>query len=222
MRANITSLLKNEAYVGTYVFGRTDTRIGLKKGIKTCPSTWVRVPDAFEPIIPKALFVRAQRRFAKGTLNRSDEYFLKPLRALYEREGYLSSGLIKAGRLDRARIVSDIDLALDSSEVSIRKLCAAAGVSHHSLAQLLAGRRVDPQSVLNVVSGLELLRRQRRGKLDADQDALAQLRNLVRRTGNQRRAAEQLGISRPLVSRILSGKRAPSAVVVDRLKSLTE
>jgi hypothetical protein len=135
---------------------------------------------------------------------------------------YLSSGLIEAGGIDRAKIVADIELALNSSEVSIRELCAAAGVSHHSLASLRARQRVDAQTVLNVALGLELVRRQRRGKLDADQDALAQLREFVHQTGNQSRAAERLGVSRQLVSRMLGGKRSLSAAMVGRLKSLIE
>jgi transcriptional regulator with XRE-family HTH domain len=142
------------------------------------------------------------------------------LRASTELQVYLISGLITAGRIDRVKIIADVDQAVDSSEISIRELCVAAGVSHHTLARLRAGQRVGPKSALNVASGLELLRRQRRAQLDADQCALTQLRELVRWTGNQSRAAEQLGVSRQLISRILDGKRSLSAAMVDRLSSL--
>lgn len=218
-RANVVSTLKNEAYVGTLVFGRTDTRIGRKTGIKTCPTTWVRVPNAFEAIVPRALFRRAQQRFARGVLIRSDEPFLRSMRTLDKGEGYLSSGPITSGRIDRATIADGVNQALNRSEISLRELCVAAGVSHHSLARLRAGQRIGPRSAFNVASGLDLLTRQRRASLDASQFALTQLRELVRWTGSQSRAAEQLGVSRPLISRILGGKRSLSPAVVNRLEA---
>jgi DNA invertase Pin-like site-specific DNA recombinase len=218
-RTNVVSLLQNEAYIGTLVFGRTDTRIGRKTGIKTCPTTWVRVPNAFEAIISGALFRRAQRRFTRGVLVRSDEPFLRSMQARDKSMDCMSSGPIVSGRIDRAKLAAEVNHALDAGEISTRELCVAAGVSHHSVERLRSGQRIGPPSAFAIASGLMVLSRQRRGRQEKDQRALYQLRNLVHWAGSQRRAAHLLGVSRPLVSRMLDGKRSLSVAVFNRLQS---
>jgi DNA invertase Pin-like site-specific DNA recombinase len=218
--ANLTSILRNEAYIGALVFGRTDTRIGRKVGIKTCPTTWVRVPNAFEAIVPELLFRRAQNRFAKGVLVRSDKPYLSSMRALERYADGSGPRAVTGGRIDRAKLAGDVDRALAANEISIRELCVAAGVSHHTVERLRGGKRIGPRSALGVASGLATLREERRGRLDRDQLAANQLRDLVRWTGSQALAADLLGVSRPFVSRILAGRRSLSLTAFDRLQSL--
>ncbi len=219
-RANVVSLLQNEAYSGTLVFGRTDTRIGRKTGVKTCPTTWVRVPNAFEAIVSRTLFRRAQQRFTRGVLVRRDKPFLRSMRALDKPAECLGSGPIANGRIDRAKLAAEVDRALVANEISVRELCVAAGVSHHSVERLRGGERIGPRSAFAVASALTVLSRKRRGRLDNDRHAVNQLRDWVRSTGSQGRAADLLGVSRPFVSRILAGKRSLSSAVFNRLQSL--
>lgn len=91
----VKHVLQNEAYIGNTVYGRSTSRL---KG-KRCavpPDQWVRCEGILPSIVPKKAFAQAHARMANMERARTDDYFLKPLRALFEREGYLSAAMIDA------------------------------------------------------------------------------------------------------------------------------
>jgi len=84
--------------MGAQVWGKTSEFLGAPS--KPRPrEEWVVCPDAFEPIIGKELFDRAQTIFANYTHNLSDEEFLARLRAVLDRHGKLTAKMVDKSRL---------------------------------------------------------------------------------------------------------------------------
>jgi len=91
----IRYLLQNENYIGTNVYNRQSNK--LKGGqVRNPPSEWIRRENAFAPIIEKAVFEEAQRRFRdrRERWGLSNEEMLKRLRILRHRSGGLSKRII--------------------------------------------------------------------------------------------------------------------------------
>jgi DNA invertase Pin-like site-specific DNA recombinase len=77
--SSIVSILKNELYVGTMVYNRTASR--LQARTRDNPrDMWIRTEDAFDPVVDKDIFYRAQK-----ILERQEE----EKRRLYSREDML-------------------------------------------------------------------------------------------------------------------------------------
>jgi DNA invertase Pin-like site-specific DNA recombinase len=91
----IASLLRNEKYVGTIVYNRTRKALG-GGCFPNSPEEWIRVPGAFEPIVPQALFDEAQSIFSARVTDFARPELLRRLRELLEREGRITHELIKA------------------------------------------------------------------------------------------------------------------------------
>ncbi len=92
--ARVRQILEREQYIGTTVYGQTSVHLG--KRCNEPKAAWIRVEGTHEPIVPKRTFLRAQKRMESGRWARTDAHFLLPLKALYEREGFLSPALINA------------------------------------------------------------------------------------------------------------------------------
>jgi DNA invertase Pin-like site-specific DNA recombinase len=91
-------LLQNVNYVGMQVWGRTTAL--LSTPAKRLPvQKWHVRANAFKPIIPKELFLRAQQTFADVTCRLTDEQMLERLKLVLEREGRLTSTVIDKSRL---------------------------------------------------------------------------------------------------------------------------
>lgn len=92
----VRSILKNEAYAGTMVIGKSRYVLGAfeKKG----RSEWIRAPGAFEPVIGRRLFAAAQARFRVARQWASDVELLDELRAALAVHGRLSADIIDADR----------------------------------------------------------------------------------------------------------------------------
>jgi Recombinase len=76
----IRILLQDPHYIGMQVWGRT-TQF-LSSPVKRLPlDQWAICPNAFEPIVPHELFLRAQQVFANFTIRLSDEQLLERLAA---------------------------------------------------------------------------------------------------------------------------------------------
>jgi DNA invertase Pin-like site-specific DNA recombinase len=91
---SVRTVLTNEAYIGNLVYGRRTCR--LKTIVRNPPETWVRYENALPPIVPFRLFERVRRRMFQIKRSRTDDYFLRPLKALYQREGYLTEVMMEA------------------------------------------------------------------------------------------------------------------------------
>lgn len=88
-------LLQNDNYVGTNRYNRHSCRLRTVRK-ENPPSDWIEKEDAFEPVVDKAIFAKAQqmlddRRHCWGV---SDEEMLKRLRVLLHRRGRLSRDVI--------------------------------------------------------------------------------------------------------------------------------
>jgi len=94
-RQRVHSLLSNEKYTGTLVFGRTRQDM---EGhvIYTAPATWIRYENAFEPLVDRDLFLAARARLNGYQKQATDEELLDALRALLHEHHYLNSRLINS------------------------------------------------------------------------------------------------------------------------------
>ncbi|WP_374657395.1 recombinase family protein [Phenylobacterium sp.] len=87
----VQRVLRCEAYVGTYVYGRV--RYSLGRASKMAPQDWKRVENAFPPIIERAVFDLANR-LLDARRRRTDAELLDDLRELLVQEGRLDADLI--------------------------------------------------------------------------------------------------------------------------------
>lgn len=90
----VRTVLTNEKYIGTGVFGRTSRKLK-GKHVRYPPEQWLRVEGAFEGIVPRELFDEAQA-ITDAHLSRrwSDEKMLTALSALLARTGRLNSRVV--------------------------------------------------------------------------------------------------------------------------------
>ena len=89
----ILKVLTNEAYIGNIVFNRMSYKLQ-QKAIKNPPDMWIRREHALPPIIPPAIFAKAQEIIADRRQAVTDQEVLDRLAALRSRKGHLSSKLI--------------------------------------------------------------------------------------------------------------------------------
>lgn len=91
----IRRVLRSETYIGNLVYGRSSQML---KGrtLKKPPETWTRVEGAYKGIISKSIFAAAQRRMKEIARRLGEDDYLPRLKALFEREGYLTPSLINA------------------------------------------------------------------------------------------------------------------------------
>lgn len=94
----VTRVLRHAAYMGMQVWGRTSTILSSPK-IQTPPQEWATCTSAFEPIIGRDIFERAQRVFARFTHNLTNEALLEQLGTVLKEHGRLSAGIIGRSQL---------------------------------------------------------------------------------------------------------------------------
>lgn len=93
----IRNILSNEKYVGTSLFNRTSRRLNSKPR-RNPVAEWVRSPGAFEPIISKDQFQKAQLRLKDNARAYTGNELLDSLSALWCREGKLSAAIIDSSQ----------------------------------------------------------------------------------------------------------------------------
>lgn len=91
---NIFKLLKNRSYIGELVFNRTSQRL-LSKRRPNPRSEWIVKEGAYEPILERGIFERAQRILAHSW-SYTDGELLNYLTAALCVHGRLTSGIIRA------------------------------------------------------------------------------------------------------------------------------
>ncbi|WP_413708733.1 recombinase family protein [Rhizobium sp. Rhizsp82] len=93
--AVIERILTNEKYIGNSVWGRTSSTLRQPRRARSLPD-WVRCDGAFDAIVTRALFEKAQARLAERTLESSDDAMLAHLETVLRRAGKLTAGTINA------------------------------------------------------------------------------------------------------------------------------
>jgi DNA invertase Pin-like site-specific DNA recombinase len=91
--SKVSRILKNEIYVGNYVWNKTSIRLGANL-IRNRPEEWLRSKCAFKAIVDKSLFEGAQEIMRQRLHRPSEEEKLEPLHRLLRKHGYLSTRLI--------------------------------------------------------------------------------------------------------------------------------
>jgi DNA invertase Pin-like site-specific DNA recombinase len=95
-KGSIYCILKNEKYMGSNVWGKTNKPLGAYTR-RVPPNEWAIKPDAFFPLVTPGQFSRVQRlmRTRNNKIRKPDNYFLKEMRKILAREGKLSQKLLK-------------------------------------------------------------------------------------------------------------------------------
>jgi hypothetical protein len=123
---------------------------------------------------------------------------------------------------DRKRIARDIEEVLAAHRISDRTLWSRAGVSHHTLADLRKGWRVTELSLLSLAQAAEELR-QEALVIEAERGHwLEEIRKLVAEAGSIARLAEQLGVSRQYLGRVMRGEKSVTNELVNRLRAKSD
>jgi hypothetical protein len=91
----VDRILRNPRYAGCSVYGKSTARLGMPR-TRIPPQFWTRTPGVWTPIVDMAIFRLAERRFASQPRNKPDEQLLDELRALIQKNGYLTGPLLKS------------------------------------------------------------------------------------------------------------------------------
>ena len=90
--------LQDPRYIGIQIWGLTTAPLSSR--VKRVPfQQWEICPNAFQPIISKELFIRAQQTFANLTCRLTDDQMLERLRQTLKAYGQLSARIIDESRL---------------------------------------------------------------------------------------------------------------------------
>ncbi|GBQ56949.1 recombinase family protein [Komagataeibacter swingsii] len=92
-RGTVHQILINEKYIGHNVWARTSFRLR-RAHIRNDPEKWVRINDAFAPIVDRNIFLRARAMIDARSERLSDEAMLDVLRLILEGHGQLSAIII--------------------------------------------------------------------------------------------------------------------------------
>jgi len=94
----VQHVLTSPRYAGVAVVGRSRRRMR-SNHIEYVPAQdWVRVPDAFEPLVSLRIFEAAQTRFRQNAKPMTDKEMLDGLSRVLKRRGSLTGSIINAAR----------------------------------------------------------------------------------------------------------------------------
>jgi hypothetical protein len=88
-------LLRNEAYIGTYIYNRDTEKLGAKR-THNPQELWIRSEGALEPIVRRDVFLRARKAMEERHICISEEEMLRRLRKVLMKKGALSKTIIEA------------------------------------------------------------------------------------------------------------------------------
>ncbi|TGQ52320.1 recombinase family protein [Mesorhizobium sp. M1C.F.Ca.ET.193.01.1.1] len=96
-RETVRGVLTNEKYIGNNVWNRRSRKLKAKAADNP-PEQWVRAEGAFEPIVDRKLFERAQRihKTLYSRMSMSNGEMLAALKKVLARQGVLSTSIIDA------------------------------------------------------------------------------------------------------------------------------
>lgn len=92
-RGSVHQVLTNEKYIGNNVYHRTSCKLKLRR-IKNAPDKWVRMEGAWESVVDRSLFYRAQGIILERSKKYSNDEMLETLRGVLASHGRISGILI--------------------------------------------------------------------------------------------------------------------------------
>jgi DNA invertase Pin-like site-specific DNA recombinase len=92
-RGTVHEVLTNEKYIGNNVFNRISYKLK-KRRVVNEPDMWVRADGVFEGIVDPSLYYTAQGMIRERSRKFSNDEMLQKLRALHDRQGWLSGMVI--------------------------------------------------------------------------------------------------------------------------------
>lgn len=92
-RGTVHEVLTNEKYIGNNVFNRVSYKLKKRRVINE-PDMWVRADGVFESIVDPSLYYTAQGMIRERSRKFSNDEMLQKLRALHDRQGWLSGMVI--------------------------------------------------------------------------------------------------------------------------------
>jgi DNA invertase Pin-like site-specific DNA recombinase len=92
-RATVCAVLRNPKYMGSNVYNRRSFKLRRKR-VRNPPEMWIARADAFESVVSKNVFERAQFLIAERSRRYSDDELLAFLRMLLRQRGILSGFII--------------------------------------------------------------------------------------------------------------------------------
>lgn len=91
----IGALLRNEAYIGNFIYNRDTEKLGAKR-THNPRELWIRSEGTIEPIIERDVFLRAKKTMEERRVCITEEAMLVRLRKVLMKKGELSATIIDA------------------------------------------------------------------------------------------------------------------------------
>jgi hypothetical protein len=92
-RGTVHQVLTNEKYIGNSLYHRTSCKLK-QRHVRNPPEAWLRVENAFSPVVDAALFDRAREIILSRARRFADDELVALLRELHVQHGRLSGILI--------------------------------------------------------------------------------------------------------------------------------
>lgn len=92
-RSTVHQVLTNEKYIGNNVFNRISFKLKMRR-VENNPEMWVRADGAFTAVVEPSYFYAVQGIIRERSRKFSDDEMLNRLKALHDRQGWLSGILI--------------------------------------------------------------------------------------------------------------------------------
>ncbi|WP_175773458.1 recombinase family protein [Paraburkholderia phenazinium] len=91
---NILQILRNEKYIGTNVYSRTSSK--LDAAWEQVPETeWLRVPNAFEPVVDRRLFAAVQKKLSRVRHVPTRDEIVAGLRKVIAKTGTMNQATLR-------------------------------------------------------------------------------------------------------------------------------
>lgn len=91
---NIMNMLRNEAYIGTNVYSRTNSKLA-NPWERVPKQDWIRVADAFEPVVDKRVFAAVQQKMERAQRRPTRDEISDGLRKVIKKAGKLSQATLR-------------------------------------------------------------------------------------------------------------------------------
>jgi hypothetical protein len=119
---------------------------------------------------------------------------------------------------DRQKLVADLEALQTEFGISDRQITAQARVSHHTLAKLRKGIGQPLRSVFSIMGALEGIRQEQMAAAGDQQRWLEVAKRRRDELGSGNKLADQFGVSRPYMHRVLRGEKAMTSEMIIRIR----